>query len=88
MLSDDSMTQEKSCELVYSFTCKKCQTEYVGETARSLGTRFKEHRLKTSEVTAQKHIINMGHQVSTEDLKVMSKEDKDFQQKNPEVVTI
>ena len=85
----DKTPKEKQCGLIYSFTCKECETEYIGETARSLGTRFKEHTDgKHPNSDIQEHITNTGHQVSINDIEIVSKENKDFQRKIREAVTI
>ena len=85
----DKTPKEKQCGLVYSFTCKECQNEYIGETARTLGTRFKEHTDgKHPNSAIQEHIAKTGHQATIEDIKIISKEDKDFQRKIREAVTI
>ena len=43
----DKTPDANKCGVVYKFSCPQCTDTYVGETSRSLGTRFKEHsRLK------------------------------------------
>ena len=66
---------EVNCQtrnIVYCITCQKCRVQYVGESDRTLQTRFSEHR---SYVTNQKlyqatgnHFNSPGHNVA--DIKV------------------
>ena len=37
----DKSKKEKQCGVVYSIRCSECEQEYVSETARMLGTRFR-----------------------------------------------
>ena len=43
LVSPKDKSKEKQCGVVYSIKCSECDQEYVGETARMLGTRFREH---------------------------------------------
>ena len=38
----DKNKKEQQCGVVYETTCEDCKEKYVGETARTLGTRLKE----------------------------------------------
>ena len=40
----DEITFEEKCGVIYNIKCKNCDAEYIGETARKLGTRLNEHR--------------------------------------------
>ena len=40
--------------VIYSFTCTKCSTLYIGETCRQLNTRFGEHLRSVQE---KKHLL-------------------------------
>ena len=44
----DKSEKDKQCGVVYSVKCSECDQEYVGETVRMLGTRF---RKDTDETT-------------------------------------
>ena len=45
----DRTPDANKCGVIYQFSCPECPDMYVGETSRSLKTRFKEHsRLKAS----------------------------------------
>ena len=39
----DKQEKLERCEVVYKIPCKSCDSVYVGETGRKLGTRVKEH---------------------------------------------
>jgi hypothetical protein len=51
---------------IYKITCRSCQKAYIGQTGRSLKTRFKEHirniRFNKEESAYAQHILNQGHQ--------------------------
>ena len=40
----DKQENLDKCEVVYRIPCKSCDSVYVGETGRKLGTRVKEHK--------------------------------------------
>ena len=44
----DKTNKEEVCGCVYRIPCKNCDSVYIGETGRKLGTRLNEHR-KDSE---------------------------------------
>jgi hypothetical protein len=50
---------------VYKLTCMDCQRAYVGQTGRSFGIRFKEHKLvyktKNQKSNYAKHLLYYGH---------------------------
>ena len=52
---DKTETGQK-CGVVYQITCE-CGEHYVGETSRSMGTRFKEHTAKKGNTTA---VVNIA----------------------------
>ena len=54
-------------KIVYLLGCKKCQTQYVGESNRSLLSRFSEHLgyVKNQQIGKPKgeHFKMKGHQI-------------------------
>ena len=62
-----------SSNLIYAIVCKRCDLVYIGETGRTLSTRYCEH-LKDVAVGAPKpipqHFCSPGHQ-STSDTEVL-----------------
>ena len=69
----DKTTKEKKCGVVYDMPCNQCNATYVGETERSLGTRFKEH-LKHENSAVFEHLQATGHSVSFEDVRIIDSE--------------
>ena len=66
------------CSGIYTINCKTCKKEYVGQTKRTIKTRFKEHmahfkynRVEKSRVA--QHIYETGHKITIEDLKIRKK---------------
>ena len=69
----------KTYKGVYSIPCS-CEKLYIGETGRSMETRFKEHsahlrhdRHKKSTLAEHSHLT--GHQICLENAKVLARED-------------
>ena len=57
------------------FGCKKCQTQYVGESNRSLQSRFSEHlgyvkNQQVSKATGE-HFSMKGHQISDMEISII-----------------
>ena len=46
------ITQGPSLDEIYSVKCEECSQQYIGETARTLETRLKEHNRKVGNLTA------------------------------------
>ena len=63
----------------------------IGETERSLKTRFLEHRRPsstTSEVSQHIHIESPGHQVDLEQVKILEREPRYFERGVKEAIYI
>lgn len=70
---------------VYKISCKHCNKAYVGQTKRTLATRFKEHIAEVNKAKKQEdkglpydfkskvaeHIFTEGHQLTMEDITVL-----------------
>ena len=83
----DKSEKEKQCGLVYSIKCKSCEKEYIGETARSLGTRFKEHTDgKHPNSAVNEHTQDTGHLYTLQDVKVLKREERWFPRKVREAI--
>ena len=69
---------------VYHIPCaggrQECQDFYMGETERSLWTRFLEHKrpssVDTSEVAKHLHVDTCGHTVDFKDAKVLDRDQR------------
>ena len=76
---------------VYHISCDTCEASYVGETERSLKSRFMEHRRPsstTSEVSRHIHIEEPGHQVDIERVKILAVEPRWFERGVREAIHI
>ena len=63
MKPKDQDPKEKKSGVIYSYQCTNiaCNEEYIGETARTLGERHKEHLKHPSPIHA--HIQQTGHTI-------------------------
>ena len=62
----------KKCGIVYEIQCLECPAKYVGETARTLQTRIKDHLKQKSPRTA---VGKHEHPIKMDDVKVIARED-------------
>ena len=81
----DKLEKKDQTGVVYFISCQgstsrgQCEETYIGETERSLKTRFMEHRrpsTTTSEVSQHIHIESPGHSVDIDKVKVLDREPK------------
>ena len=64
------------CGVVYDIQCRECDQHYIGETARRLGKRIKEHLSCRQPLSAiSEHKLNTGHQCSKKDVKLLECEE-------------
>ena len=61
--------------MIYWFKCDSidCEEEYIGESARTFGERYKEH-LKAPSLIYE-HQNNTGHITSVENFRIIGRED-------------
>ena len=52
----DKVPKQNKSNVVYEFTCPKCNSSYVGKTDRTLLERVKEHAYKDQESAVNKHL--------------------------------
>ena len=79
----------KKCGVVYQITCEDCNQDYIGETARALDVRFKEHKKVKGPLTAiGEHLSGTGHTIDTENIKVLDNEEQWFRRKIKEALYI
>ena len=89
MKPKDRPKKTNKCGVIYDIKCGDCDNHYVGETARSLETRFKEHTDgKHLSSAVCEHMNNTGHKVHFEDVKVLAQEDKTIPRKIREALKI
>ena len=85
----DKTENSKKCGVVYNLTCDQCPKSYVGETARALGTRFKEHTDgKHPNSAVWEHIAASGHSYSLDKVKVLAREENSYARKIREALHI
>ena len=74
MKPKDQDPKEKKSRVIYSFQCNHiaCNEEYIGETARTLGERCKEHLKQPSPIHA--HIQQTGHSIIDTSLNIIDRE--------------
>ena len=63
--------------LIYSYQCNHlaCNEEYIGETARTLRERRKEHLKQTSPIHG--HIQQTGHTITDNSFNIIGREDQE-----------
>ena len=85
----DNTPIQSQCGVIYHIKCPDCQKDYVGETGRNLGTRFKEHtNLKGSNSAIKEHQDNTGHRCTIKNIKILGKEDHWYRRKVKESLMI
>ena len=77
---------------VYSIPCS-CNKLYIGETSRSMETRFKEHRVdlrhnRYKKYSLAEHAFIIGHHIFLESAKVIAREDNLVRRKIREKIEI
>ena len=85
----DKFKKEKQCGVVYSVRCSGCNKEYIGETARILSTRFREHTdCKNLNSAITEHTSTTSHCYPMDDTKILVREDMWFPRKIREALHI
>ena len=84
----DKMSYCLRSNVVYKFSCGRCNASYYGETCRHLSVRVGEHsgvspltgkKSKSKKSTAVKdHMLFCDHIVSIDDFKILATSDSDF----------
>ena len=64
--------------VIYRFKCGRvdCDEEYIGESSRSFGERFKEHQKAPSPINDHSNIS--GHQVTIENFNIVGREEQNL----------
>ena len=70
----DKQKKENKCGTIYHVSCGTCDDHYVGETARALGKRFREHRWSDDQSAVLEHLKSSGHSLSFDDMRVLASE--------------
>ena len=71
---DEDKVTNKNC-VIYSYSCGSidCGEEYIGESGRSFGERYKEHLKAPSPIF--QHQSSSGHETSIDNFKIIGRED-------------
>ena len=80
----------RKCGVVYKIDCPECNSTYVGETARNLGVRLKEHVSKYSgnNSAVGEHCKLTSHHIGSDNIRILSREDRFWTRKIRESVEI
>ena len=85
----DKLDKMKKCGAIYEITCGECNEKYIGETARVLKVRFKEHtRLKHPLTAVGEHCATTGHPILASNVKVLDVEEPWLRRKVKEALLI
>ncbi len=78
----DKILKEGVVGTVYHIPCDTCEASYIGETERSLKSKFMEHRRPSSTISEVSHHIHHkhpDHQVDIERAKIVAVEPRWFE---------
>ena len=78
MRPKDQDPKDRRSGVIYSYKCGDiaCCEEYMGETSRSLGERYKEHLKRPSPI--QMHIQQTGHNNTSNNFSIIERKDRDL----------
>ena len=72
MKPKDKADPMKKCGTVYHITCDNCPGDYVGESARSLTKRLKEHTDGKHNSAVSEHTLATGHAITPSNTKILT----------------
>ena len=86
----DKPPAEQISGTVYCLECEDCHKCYIGESARPLGKRVKEHITTRSSSTSavSEHLKTEKHHFDPNKVKILARETKDFARKILEAIHI
>ena len=78
MAPKDEDPMMKKSGVIYSYKCGRveCDEEYIGESSRTFGERFKEHQKAPSPIFD--HFNTTGHNISVENFNIVGREDQNL----------
>ena len=69
----DKTPDSNKCGVIYEISCQDCDAKYVGETARAMSIRLKEHlNPKTPQSAVAEHCKGEGHNIGEDNVKILS----------------
>ena len=93
MMGDVDLIQDKDTILkksgvIYKYSCGRvdCGEEYIGESGRTFGERYREHMRSTSPI--MDHHNNTGHEVSLDNFTIVGREDNNIARNIREAIFI
>jgi predicted GIY-YIG superfamily endonuclease len=85
----DKTPMEDQCGTIYHYKCEQCNKTYIGESARPLKKRIKEHQDVNHNITGiGEHIVNMSHSFNKKHMSVIVKEEDTVKRKVKEALLI
>ena len=78
MAAKDQDLIEEESGVIYRYKCGRveCDKEYIGESSRTFGERFREHLKAPSPIYDHFNII--GHSVTTDNFSIVGREDQNL----------
>ena len=78
MASKDKDPIQKKSGIIYRYKCDRveCDEEYIGESSRTYGQRFREHLKTPSPIFG--HLNNTGHNVTIDNFSIVGREDQNL----------
>ena len=78
----------KKSGVIYSYKCGRveCEDEYIGESSRTFGERFKEHQNTPSPIFD--HFNITGHSISVDNFNIVGREDQNLKRAIKEALFI
>ena len=88
MAPKDKHPMMKKSGVIYSYKCGRvdCDEEYIGESSRTFGERFKEHQKAPSPIFDH-HTIT-GHDISVEHFNIVGREENNVKRAIKEALYI
>ena len=88
MAPKDQDPMLKKCGVIYRYKCDRveCDEEYIGESSRTFGERFKEHQKAPSPI--HDHYNTTGHLVSIDNFSIVGREDQNLKRTIKEALYI
>ena len=86
----DKFLLDQLAGTVYCFECEDCHKCYIGESARPLGKRIKEHittRFSSTSAVSE-HLKTAKHNFDSDKDKILARDPKDFSRKILQVIHI
>ena len=88
MAPKDQDPMKKRSGVIYRYRCDRveCNDEYIGESSRTFGERFKEHLKAPSPIFD--YYSTTGHQVSIENFSIVGREEQNLMRAIKEAIYI